>query len=52
MNGVVAALQENPSFVVSLGEEAAELQALEDGNRGVVAVFATRRGGALRTFRR
>jgi ABC-2 type transport system permease protein len=38
-DGVVAALQENPVFVVSLGAEAAELAALEDGDRGVVAVF-------------
>lgn len=39
-DGVIAALQGNPSFVVTVGEEAAELQALEDGNRGVVALFA------------
>jgi ABC-2 type transport system permease protein len=38
-DGVVAALQENPVFVVSLGAEAAELAALEDGDRGVVVVF-------------
>ncbi len=37
--GVVAALREHPSFTVSEGEDADELQALEDGNRGVVAVF-------------
>lgn len=40
-DSVVAALQANPSFAVSLGEEADELQALEDGSRGVVAVFGT-----------
>ena len=39
-DGVIAALEENPSFTVSTGEEAEELRALEDGNRGVVAVFA------------
>ncbi len=39
--GVVADLQANASFAVSVGEETAELQALEDGNRGVVAVFGT-----------
>ncbi len=37
--GVVEALRENPSFIVTQGEEADELTALEDGNRGVVAVF-------------
>src|SRR5687768_12884304 len=37
--GVVSALRENPSFTVAEGEEADELRALEDGNRGVVAVF-------------
>ena len=37
--GVVAALRDNPSFTVSEGDEAEELRALEDGNRGVVAVF-------------
>ena len=40
-DAVVAALQANPSFVVSIGDEAEELQALADGNRGVVAVFAS-----------
>jgi ABC-2 type transport system permease protein len=44
-DSVVAALQATPSFVVSLGEEAGELQALEDGNRGVVAVFGTEAEG-------
>jgi ABC-2 type transport system permease protein len=39
-DAVVAALQSNPSFTVSLGDEADELQALADGSRGVVAVFA------------
>ena len=39
-DAVVAALQANPSFAVSIGDEADELQALADGNRGVVAVFA------------
>jgi ABC-2 type transport system permease protein len=39
-DGVVAALRTNPSFVVYLGDEAEELRALEEGNRGVVAVFA------------
>jgi ABC-2 type transport system permease protein len=42
--GVIAALRANPSFSVSEGEEAAELRALEDGNRGVVAVFAEPNG--------
>jgi ABC-2 type transport system permease protein len=40
-DAVVAALRDNPSFAVSLGDEAEELRALEDGNRGVVAVFAS-----------
>jgi ABC-2 type transport system permease protein len=40
-DAVVAALRANPSFAVSLGDEAEELRALEDGNRGVVAVFAS-----------
>jgi ABC-2 type transport system permease protein len=39
-DAVVAALQSNPSFTVSTGDEAEELQALADGSRGVVAVFA------------
>src|SRR5688500_3786141 len=39
-DAVVAAMRANPSFTVSLGNEAEELRALEDGNRGVVAVFA------------
>ena len=38
---MVAALHSNPSFAVSLGDEADELQALQDGNRGVVAVFTS-----------
>jgi ABC-2 type transport system permease protein len=41
---VIAALQENPSFTITLGEEADELRALEDGSRGVVAVFASQPG--------
>src|SRR5215218_2562657 len=44
-DAVVADLQANPSFVVYLGDEADELQALEDGNRGVVAVFGSEAGG-------
>jgi ABC-2 type transport system permease protein len=40
-DAVVAALRANPSFVVSIGDEADEMRALEDGNRGVVAVFAS-----------
>jgi ABC-2 type transport system permease protein len=39
-DGVIAALQQSPSFAVTTGEEAEELHALEDGNRAVVAVFA------------
>src|SRR5215217_391123 len=38
-DAVVASLQDNPSFTVSTGDEANELQALSEGNRGVVAVF-------------
>jgi ABC-2 type transport system permease protein len=45
-DAVVAALQSNPSFAVSLGDEADELQALADGNRGVVVVFAAEAGGS------
>lgn len=37
---VATELQEHPNFTVTSGEEADELRALEDGNRGVVAVFA------------
>jgi ABC-2 type transport system permease protein len=40
-DSVVAALQANPSFAVSTGDEADELQALADGTRAVVAVFAS-----------
>src|SRR3954449_252812 len=40
-DGVIAALQANPSFAVSTGDEADEMQALADGNRGVVAVFSS-----------
>jgi ABC-2 type transport system permease protein len=40
-DAVIAALRSNPSFAVSLGDEAEELRALEDGNRGVVAVFSS-----------
>ncbi|MGH2613663.1 MAG: ABC transporter permease [Thermomicrobiales bacterium] len=43
---VVAALEENPSFTVTRGEEADELKALRDGTRGVVAVFAPQPDGA------
>jgi ABC-2 type transport system permease protein len=45
-DAVVAALQSNPSFAVSVGDEADELQALADGNRGVVAVFAAEVAGS------
>jgi ABC-2 type transport system permease protein len=45
-DAVVAALQSNSSFAVSLGDEADELQALADGNRGVVAVFGEESGGS------
>jgi ABC-2 type transport system permease protein len=45
--GVIAALSGNASFVVTVGEEAEELQALQDGNRGVVAVFAPSSGDEL-----
>jgi ABC-2 type transport system permease protein len=38
-DAVVADLQKSPTFVVSTGDEAEELQALADGKRGVVAVF-------------
>jgi ABC-2 type transport system permease protein len=44
---VVAALQENPVFIVTQGAEADELAALEDGNRGVVAVFGAGDASAL-----
>jgi ABC-2 type transport system permease protein len=44
-DAVVAALQKNPVFTVSLGEEASELAALQDGHRGVVAVFGARPTG-------
>src|SRR5919198_3357597 len=37
--GVISSLQGSPSFAVTVGEEADELHALEDGNRAVVAVF-------------
>ena len=39
-DGVISELQANPSFTVTIGEDAAELKALEDGERAVVAVFA------------
>ena len=42
---VIAALRANPAFTVSFGEDAAELQALQDAKRGVVAVFAPERAG-------
>jgi ABC-2 type transport system permease protein len=45
-DAVVAALQSNPSFAVSVGDEADELQALADGSRGVVAVFGEEAGGS------
>jgi ABC-2 type transport system permease protein len=45
-DAVVAALRANPSFAVSTGDEVDELQALADGNRGVVAVFAAEAGGS------
>src|SRR5688500_2851174 len=38
-DSMIAALQGNPRFAVFLGDEASELNALEDGNRGVVAVI-------------
>jgi ABC-2 type transport system permease protein len=44
--GFIAALQANPSFAVSVGAEADELQALQEGRRGVVAVFGTEPDGA------
>lgn len=44
--GVVAALQQNPSFTVTVGDEAEELHALQDGERGVVAVFTPQEGAA------
>ena len=40
-DGVIAALQANSSFAVSTGDETEEMQALADGNRGVVAVFSS-----------
>jgi ABC-2 type transport system permease protein len=43
-DAVVAALRSNPSYTVSLGDEADELQALADGNRAVVAAFAAEAG--------
>jgi ABC-2 type transport system permease protein len=43
-DAVVADLQANPSFTVYFGDEADELQALADGNRGVVAVFGAEAG--------
>lgn len=42
---VIADLQANPAFTVSIGEEAAELQALQEAQRGVVAVFGPESGG-------
>jgi ABC-2 type transport system permease protein len=47
--GVVAALQANPVYAVSQGEEASELQALQDGKRGVVVVFGEPAGDASAT---
>jgi ABC-2 type transport system permease protein len=44
-DSLVAALEANPSFVVSLGDEVNELQALEDGDRGVVAVLGSEVAG-------
>jgi ABC-2 type transport system permease protein len=43
---VVVALRENPSFSVTEGDEADELRALEDGTRGVVAVFGETESGS------
>jgi ABC-2 type transport system permease protein len=43
-DAVVVDLQANPSFTVYFGDEADELQALADGNRGVVAVFGAEAG--------
>jgi ABC-2 type transport system permease protein len=36
---VVASLEANPAFTLSVGDEAAELRALQQAQRGVVAVF-------------
>jgi len=47
--GVVAALQANPVYAVSQGEESAELKALQDGKRGVVVVFGEPGGDASAT---
>jgi len=38
---VVAGMEDNPAFVVRPGEEAAELAALQDGDREVVLVFGS-----------
>lgn len=48
--GVIAALEANPSFSVTVGEEEAELHALQDGDRGVVAVFAPEAAGDAGAF--
>ena len=45
-DAVVAAMQKTPVFTVTVGEEAVELGALQDGNRGVVAVFGVEPAGA------
>src|SRR5215217_2223660 len=45
-DAVVADLQKSPTFVVSAGDEAEELQALADGKRGVVAVFDAAAAGS------
>jgi ABC-2 type transport system permease protein len=45
-DAVIAALQTSPTFVVSIGDEEEELQALADGNRGVVAVFGAETVGS------
>src|SRR5688572_28974199 len=44
-DSLVTALGANPTFVVSVGDEANELQALEDGDRGVVAVLRSEAAG-------
>ncbi|HEX5991576.1 MAG TPA: ABC transporter permease, partial [Thermomicrobiales bacterium] len=45
-DAVIAALQTSPTFVVSIGDEEEELQALANGNRGVVAVFGAEAVGS------
>jgi ABC-2 type transport system permease protein len=43
---VIAALRANPALTVSVGADDAELRALREAKRGVVAVFAPERAGA------